>query len=128
MEYRWAVLPVWAVVIASTASREGLERAEWRSVPVAHLSNDPSYPPSARSRPLTDDTSMATASLPPAALSPTKADGFTSAGRNAPATNGHYVNGSATASDPSSERIQIVNDEKEFKCVYTTAMCGIYES
>ena len=97
-------------------------------MPVAHLLNDPFIPPSARSRPLTDDASMATASLPPAALSPTKADGFTSAGRNAPATNGHYVNGSATASDPSSERIQIVNDEKEFKCVYITAMCGISES
>ncbi|TBU45789.1 protein SEY1 [Dichomitus squalens] len=57
---------------------------------------------------------MATAGIPPTTLSPTKADGFTSAGRNAPATNGHYRNGSATTSDASSERIQIINDEKQF--------------
>ena len=28
--------------------------------------------------------------------------------------NGHYVNGSTSTSDASTERVQIINDEKEF--------------
>lgn len=39
-----------------------------------------------------------------------------SAGRT-PAANGHYVNGSAATSDASSERIQIIDDEKQFTYV-----------
>ena len=36
--------------------------------------------------------------------------------RNPPAANGHSLNGTAT-SDASTERTQIINDEKEFKYV-----------
>lgn len=60
---------------------------------------------------------MADTPVSPPAISPTKANAFpSSTGQNAPSANGHYVNGSATASDASSERMQIINDEKEFRC------------
>ncbi len=75
-----------------------------------------SFLPSARSCILSIHISMAQAAVSHPAISPTKADAFPSAGRNAPATNGHYVNGSATTSDASSERMQVINDEKEFRC------------
>ncbi|KAI0675379.1 root hair defective 3 GTP-binding protein [Trametes maxima] len=48
----------------------------------------------------------------------TKPDGATSTGRT-PAANGHYVNGVAPTLDASSERIQIINDEKQFSPALT---------
>ena len=85
---------------------------------VVHCSTTSSFlPPFHSFCILSDHTSMAdTAVSPPAAISPTKPSAFPSAGRNAPAANGHYVNGSATASDATSERMQVINDEKEFRC------------
>ncbi|KAI0645779.1 root hair defective 3 GTP-binding protein [Trametes meyenii] len=49
---------------------------------------------------------------------PTKPDGAASAGRP-PAANGHYVNGAVPTLDASSERIQIINDEKQFSSTLT---------
>ena len=72
--------------------------------------------PSAPSCIHSDHISMAQPAVSPPAISPTKPDAFPAAGRTAPATNGHYLNGSATASDASSERMQVINDEKEFRC------------
>ncbi|KAI0358523.1 root hair defective 3 GTP-binding protein [Trametes cingulata] len=60
---------------------------------------------------------MAQANIPPPndilPSSPSKAGSASSAGRT-PVANGHYVNGSAATSDASSERIQIIDDEKQF--------------
>ncbi|KAI0630433.1 root hair defective 3 GTP-binding protein [Trametes polyzona] len=43
----------------------------------------------------------------------------TPAAARTPAANGHYVNGNAATSDASSERIQIINDEKQFSPALT---------
>ena len=59
---------------------------------------------------------MAQTAVSPPAISPTKTDPSFAARRNVPATNGHYPNGSATTSDANSERMQVINDEKEFRC------------
>ncbi|KAI0335152.1 root hair defective 3 GTP-binding protein [Cubamyces sp. BRFM 1775] len=47
-----------------------------------------------------------------------KSNGAPSAGRTA-AANGHYVNGTASTTDASTERIQIVDDEKQFSPALT---------
>lgn len=64
---------------------------------------------------------MAQAAVPPpndlmSSTFTSKLGGAPSAGRT-PAANGHYVNGSAATSDASSERIQIIDDEKQFTYV-----------
>ncbi|KAI0829843.1 root hair defective 3 GTP-binding protein [Trametes gibbosa] len=46
-----------------------------------------------------------------------KPNGLPSGGRTA--ANGHYVNGSAATSNASSERVQIINDEKQFSPALT---------
>lgn len=57
---------------------------------------------------------MAQAAVPPSNdIMSTTSLSKSSAGRT-PAANGHYVNGSAATSDASSERIQIIDDEKQF--------------
>ncbi|KAL1942821.1 hypothetical protein VTO73DRAFT_5061 [Trametes versicolor] len=63
---------------------------------------------------------MAQAAVPPSNdIMSTTSLSKSSAGRT-PAANGHYVNGSAATSDASSERIQIIDDEKQFTPALTS--------